>query len=80
MLTALTGRSEKTLSPESHHPSPLSALPHYRTLYGMVNEMVSTLPSEMTLLRVIVDVRDRTWTGLKDVMSQWVASLLCLPR
>lgn len=32
--------------------------------------MRTKLPGDMTLLTVLDDVRDRTWRGLKDAMSQ----------
>jgi hypothetical protein len=64
--------SEKILSPESHHPSPLSALPHYRELYELVDAIQSQLPPGMGLLNVLVEIREQSWRALKDIMSQWV--------
>jgi len=66
----LTICSEKALSPDSHKPSPLAATPHYKALHELVASTEATLPSEMTLLLVIVEIRDKTWAGLKEIMSQ----------
>ena len=72
MACFLTRRSERTLSKDSHRPSPLAALPYYQDLHTLVASMESTLPSEMTLLKIIIEVRDTTWAGMKDLMSQQV--------
>lgn len=34
--------------------------------------MRDTLPQGMALLQVLEEVQDRTWSGLKDIMSKWV--------
>ncbi|WWD15898.1 hypothetical protein CI109_100322 [Kwoniella shandongensis] len=62
--------SEATLSTTNHKPSPLAALPHYRRLNDFVSQLEDALPSEMALVKVVRDVREQTWTGLKEVMSQ----------
>ncbi|WVW83112.1 hypothetical protein I302_105130 [Kwoniella bestiolae CBS 10118] len=62
--------SEKTLDPAHHKPSPLAALPHYRQLNDLVLRLEGTLPPEMALMRVVIEVKERTWQGLKDLMSE----------
>ncbi|WWD01416.1 hypothetical protein V866_008360 [Kwoniella sp. B9012] len=62
--------SEKTLNPLSHKPSPLAALPHYRQLNDLVRRLEGTLPPEMALMKVVIEVKERTWQGLKDLMSE----------
>ena len=63
------------LDPRAHQPNPLAALPTYKRLHQLVERMTQKLPSSMALLRVIMDIRDRTWAGLKDILSKWVALL-----
>jgi len=65
-----TDDSEKTLDERGHRPSPLAALPHYTALYELVEKVKKTLPRGTALLDVIVEVRQKTWAGLKDVMSK----------
>lgn len=65
----LMERSDKTLDPNSHRPSPLAALPHYTALDTLVKRLEGTLPPGMAFLRLILDVRQQTWAGLKDVMT-----------
>ena len=62
--------SEKTLSPKSHHPSPLAALPHFRDLNQRVEQMEQTLPDDLALLGIVRDLRQTTWQGLKDLMTR----------
>ncbi|WVQ70105.1 uncharacterized protein L199_008330 [Kwoniella botswanensis] len=62
--------SEKTLNPLSHKPSPLAALPNYRQLNDLVQRLEGTLPPEMALMKVVIEVKERTWQGLKDLMSE----------
>ncbi|WWC61139.1 uncharacterized protein I303_103718 [Kwoniella dejecticola CBS 10117] len=62
--------SEKVLDPNSHRPSPLAALPHYRELNDLIERLQSSLPPEMALMRVVIEVRERTWQALKDPMSE----------
>ncbi|ORY33806.1 TIP-1 family-domain-containing protein [Naematelia encephala] len=70
--------SEITLNPSSHLPSALAALPKYAELHELVLAMESTLPSQMSLLRVIRGVQDKTWIALKDIMSQALLKA-CIP-
>lgn len=61
--------SERVLDARSHHPSPLAALPQFWELHDLVGRMQRTLPDGTALLRRIVEVRDETWNGLKEIMS-----------
>ena len=63
--------SERILDPKSHHPSPLSALPEYKTLHDLVHQLENTLP-DMTLLRLVTDIRDKAWTGLREILYKYV--------
>lgn len=63
-------KSEQTLSPISHRPSPLAALPHYRELHTLVDSLVERLPASMALLSVITGIREKTWNGLREVLSK----------
>lgn len=62
--------SQKTLNPRGHHPSPLRALPHYTELHQLVARVLSTLPPGMAVVKVVMSVRDDTWTSLKGIMSE----------
>jgi hypothetical protein len=64
--------SEKVLSPESQRPSPLAAIPHYEELHNLVDRTQGVIPPGMALMRVILEVREKTWKGLKDVMAKYV--------
>jgi len=60
------------LDARSHRPSPLAALPHYVTLHEIVERVKKTLPAGTALVNVIIEVREKTWAGLKDIMSKYV--------
>ncbi|WRT67124.1 uncharacterized protein IL334_004090 [Kwoniella shivajii] len=62
--------SETTLNPSSHKPSPLAALPHYRQLNDFVLRLSTTLPPEMALVNTAKEIKETTWKGLKDLMSE----------
>jgi hypothetical protein len=62
--------SEEILSPASHHPSPLAALPRYQKLNSLIESLAQRLPSSMTVLGVITGVRESTWNGLREVLSK----------
>ncbi|KAK4688656.1 RAD50-interacting protein 1, partial [Tremellales sp. Uapishka_1] len=66
--------SERTLAPSSHNPSPLAALPHYTSLHRLVQSMKEALPTEMSLVGIISDIRNQTWMGLKEMMSKRLLS------
>ncbi|ORX39873.1 TIP-1 family-domain-containing protein [Kockovaella imperatae] len=70
ILEQVVVMSEQILSPQTHHPSPLGALPIYQKLDSLVQRMEEILPPDMGLLRIIVQTRDTTWNALKDIMSQ----------
>ncbi|KIR53163.1 hypothetical protein I315_04199 [Cryptococcus gattii Ru294] len=70
MLEEAVALSDSTLDPQNHNPSPLAALPHFRRLHALVEGMTQSLPKEMSLLRVVMDIREQTWQGLKDIMSE----------
>lgn len=70
VVSGLTSNSEKTLSPHSHRPSPLAALPHYGALNDIVSALEDGLPADMSLLKVIKEIRDQTWDSLKGIMFQ----------
>jgi hypothetical protein len=69
-------RSEDTVNPSNHRPSPLAALSHYERLHGIVVDMQRKLPGGMVILTVLQEVRDRTWDKLKEIMSKYVLLLL----
>jgi len=62
--------SEEILDKKNHFPSPLSTLGRYKSLCEIVDGLKRDLPSGMTLLDVIEGVRQKTWAGLKEVMSK----------
>ncbi|WWC90049.1 uncharacterized protein L201_004981 [Kwoniella dendrophila CBS 6074] len=62
--------SEKTLDKTNHKPTPLSAIPHYRQLNDLVRRLEGTLPTEMALMKVVTEIKDRTWQALKEIMSK----------
>ncbi|OCF54147.1 hypothetical protein L486_08343 [Kwoniella mangroviensis CBS 10435] len=62
--------SERTLNPLSHKHSPLAALPHYRQLNDLVQRLEGTLPPEMALMKVVIEVEENTWQGLRDLMAE----------
>jgi len=62
--------SEEILDKRNHSPSPLSTLGRYKSLCEIVDGLRRDLPSGMTLLDVIEGVREKTWAGLKEVMSK----------
>jgi hypothetical protein len=66
--------SEEVLDPRNHSPSPLSIMNRYRNLCEIVLSLRKDLPPGMTLLNVIEGVREKTWVGLKGVMSKYVTS------
>ncbi|OXM81277.1 hypothetical protein C364_01141 [Cryptococcus neoformans Bt63] len=70
MLEEAVALSDSILNPQNHKPSPLAALPHYRRLHALVEGMTRSLPKEMGLLRIVMDVKEQTWQGLKDIMSE----------
>ncbi|WWC69475.1 uncharacterized protein I206_103416 [Kwoniella pini CBS 10737] len=70
ILEEVINLSEKTLNPTSHKPSPLAALPYYRQLNDLINRLLGSLPPEMALVKVAIEVKERTWQALKDLMSQ----------
>ncbi|WVQ81558.1 hypothetical protein IAT38_003682 [Cryptococcus sp. DSM 104549] len=70
ILEEVVGLSEATLNPANHKPSPLAALPQYRQLNDLVGRLAKTLPTGMGLVDIVRDICERTWNGLKDVMSQ----------
>ncbi|AAW41871.2 hypothetical protein CNBB3130 [Cryptococcus deneoformans B-3501A] len=70
MLEEAVALSDSTLNPQNHKPSPLVALPHYRRLHALVEGMTKSLPKEMGLLHVVMDIKEQTWQGLKDIMSE----------
>jgi len=41
-----------------------------------VSDLKRDLPAGMTLLEVVDGVREKTWAGLKEVMSKYVDLLL----
>jgi hypothetical protein len=63
--------SEEILDKRNHSPSPLSVLGRYRDLCEIVFNLKRDLPAGMTLLEVIDGVREKTWSGLKEVMSKY---------
>jgi hypothetical protein len=63
--------SEEILDKRNHSPSPLSVLGRYRDLCEIVFNLKRDLPAGMTLLEVIEGVREKTWAGLKEVMSKY---------
>jgi hypothetical protein len=63
--------SEEILDKRNHSPSPLSVLGRYRDLCEIVFNLKRDLPAGMTLLEVIDGVREKTWAGLKEVMSKY---------
>jgi hypothetical protein len=67
--------SEEVLDKRNHNPSPLSVLGQYRDLCEIVSNLKRDLPAGMTLLEVLEGVREKTWAGLKEVMSKY--PLLC---
>jgi hypothetical protein len=64
-------KSEEVLDKRNHSPSPLSVLGRYRDLCEIVADLKRDLPAGMTLLGVIDGVREKTWAGLKEVMSKY---------
>jgi hypothetical protein len=64
-------KSEEVLDKRNHTPSPLSVLGRYRDLCEIVSNLKRDLPTGMTLLELIDGVRDKTWAGLKEVMSKY---------
>ncbi|XAO24018.1 hypothetical protein I312_102808 [Cryptococcus bacillisporus CA1280] len=70
MLEEAVALSDSTLDPQNHKPTPLAALPHFRRLHALVEGMTQSLPKEMGLLRVVMDIKEQTWQGLKDIMSE----------
>ncbi|ODO11585.1 hypothetical protein I350_00367 [Cryptococcus amylolentus CBS 6273] len=62
--------SESVLDSSNHKPSPLAAVSFYRELDELVYNMQSSLPSDMGLVATVIQVRDQTWEGLKEIMSQ----------
>jgi len=62
--------SQKTLDPRGHHPSPLRALPNYIELHQLVARVLNTLPPGIAIVKLVVSVRDDTWSSLKGIMSK----------
>ncbi|WVQ98696.1 hypothetical protein IAU59_005827 [Kwoniella sp. CBS 9459] len=62
--------SERTLDSKSHRPSALAAIPHYRELHDLVNRLEKVLPPEMALMGVVREIKERTWQGLRDLLSE----------
>ncbi|KAK8869829.1 hypothetical protein IAR55_000397 [Kwoniella newhampshirensis] len=62
--------SEATLDPSNHKSSPLATLPQYRQLNDFVSRLEGVLPDEIALVKVVRDVREQTWEGLKEIMSR----------
>lgn len=67
--------SEEILDKRNHTPSPLSVLGRYKDLSEIVSNLKRDFPAGMMLLSVIDGVREKTWAGLKDVMSKYVQHL-----
>ncbi|WVQ71643.1 hypothetical protein IAR50_001183 [Cryptococcus sp. DSM 104548] len=70
MLEKAVELSESVLDSSNHKPSPLAAVSFYRELDELVYNMQTSLPKEMGLVATVIQVRDQTWDGLKEVMSQ----------
>ncbi|WVR05282.1 hypothetical protein IAU60_002294 [Kwoniella sp. DSM 27419] len=70
MLEEVVRLSETTLSPSSHKPSPLAALPHYRRLCELVDRLEGVLQPGMAIMGIVREVKERTWQGMKDILSE----------
>jgi hypothetical protein len=42
----------------------------YETLHNLVDDLLPSLPWSMTLVGIIVQIRETTWTGLQDALSR----------